>query len=317
MYVHLHNDVDMRSQGYSAYNTFQRFRATYTVEDTACGATLTAISGRFASPGYPNSYPMGAECVWTIRAPAGSMAVLLFHELDLAESDNCNADYVDVYKESPEGDHLGRFCGSTLPTADIPPAQVYWIKFNSDQSGSGEVGRGFLAEYQMSYGGYLSGTSGEIESVDYPHLYLNMEDTSLFWAVTVAGDKVVDIVFEDFQMETHTTTGCGSKLVIHDGPSADAPVVYEGCGYRRPDPVTTTSNAAYIVWQISSRGFFGSKFKLRWEAVVGGRRRRLQGWKFVSCRHCQELGQQASWLLIGCTRVINQSEARTARWQNS
>ena len=27
-----------------------------------------------------------------------------------------------------------------------------------------------------------------------------------------------------------------------------------------------------------------------------------QGWKFMSCSHCQELGQQASWLLIGCSR---------------
>ena len=24
------------------------------------------------------------------------------------------------------------------------------------------------------------------------------------------------------------------------------------------------------------------------------------GWKFMSCSHCQELCQQASWLLIGC-----------------
>ena len=37
-----------------------------------------------------------------------------------------------------------------------------------------------------------------------------------------------------------------------------------------------------------------------------------QGWKFSSCCHCQEFGQQASWLLIGCTRVNNQSEARSA-----
>ena len=37
-----------------------------------------------------------------------------------------------------------------------------------------------------------------------------------------------------------------------------------------------------------------------------------QGRKFMSCCHRQELGQQASWLLIGCTRVNNQSEARTA-----
>ena len=35
-----------------------------------------------------------------------------------------------------------------------------------------------------------------------------------------------------------------------------------------------------------------------------------QGWKFMSCSHCQELGQQASWLLTGYTRVNNQSEAK-------
>ena len=32
-----------------------------------------------------------------------------------------------------------------------------------------------------------------------------------------------------------------------------------------------------------------------------------QGWKFTSCCHCQDLAQQASWLLIGYTRVNNQS----------
>ena len=37
-----------------------------------------------------------------------------------------------------------------------------------------------------------------------------------------------------------------------------------------------------------------------------------QGWQFMSCSHCQELCQPAIWLLIGCTRVNNQSEARTA-----
>ena len=30
-------------------------------------------------------------------------------------------------------------------------------------------------------------------------------------------------------------------------------------------------------------------------------------WKLLSSNHCQELGQQASWLLISCTKVNNQS----------
>ena len=45
--------------------------------------------------------------------------------------------------------------------------------------------------------------------------------------------------------------------------------------------------------------------------------RRARDENLSSCSHCQELGQQASWLLIGCTRVNNQSEARLASWPNS
>ena len=41
-----------------------------------------------------------------------------------------------------------------------------------------------------------------------------------------------------------------------------------------------------------------------------------QGWKFMSYSQCQELCQQASCLLIGCTRVNNQSEARSATFDN-
>ena len=36
-----------------------------------------------------------------------------------------------------------------------------------------------------------------------------------------------------------------------------------------------------------------------------------QGWKFMSCSHCPELCHQASWFRIGCTRVNNQSEAKS------
>ena len=34
--------------------------------------------------------------------------------------------------------------------------------------------------------------------------------------------------------------------------------------------------------------------------------------KFMSCSQCQELGQQASWLLIGCTQVNNQLEVKVS-----
>ena len=44
----------------------------------------------------------------------------------------------------------------------------------------------------------------------------------------------------------------------------------------------------------------------------GRRLARQQGWEFMSCSHCQELGQLASWLLISYTRVNNQLGLKSA-----
>ena len=48
-----------------------------------------------------------------------------------------------------------------------------------------------------------------------------------------------------------------------------------------------------------------------WETDQGVLEEAGLGWKYMNCSHCQELSQQASWLVIGCTRVNNLSEART------
>ena len=51
----------------------------------ACGGDFTSESGSFTSPGYPNSYPIDTECVWTIMVPPGSRVQLSFrYELAVA-----------------------------------------------------------------------------------------------------------------------------------------------------------------------------------------------------------------------------------------
>ena len=269
MYIHIRNNVWGRSILYSQHNTFQRFRAIYTVEDTACGGSISSTSGRFASPQFPNSYPLSVECIWTINAPAGNRVFLTFNQLDLEESENCNKDYVDVFIGSPDGEHVGRYCGTSLP-AEIPPANKYWIKFNSDDS---DVGRGFIAEFHTQYGGNLNGTSGEIESVDYPHVYLNMHDAVIPWTITVADGSIVEVSFLDFEMESYSENHCTNTLSVLDGLTIDSPVLYQGCGSMLPNTVRSSANTAIVVWSISSYAMFGSKFKLRWrETALSSRR---------------------------------------------
>ena len=283
MYVHIRNNVYGRDHSYSSYNTFQRFRAIYSVEDAACGGTLSSISGRFASPSYPNSYPMNVECVWIIKAPAGNIAHLFFGEFDLEESDDCNKDYLDIYQNGPDGINIGRYCGSSPPVM-IDPLQTYWIKFNSDGDGAGQ---GFIAQYNVQYGGQLTGTSGEIESVDYPHVYLNAENADITWTITVEEGKVIGIDFLDFELEQYSHEYCVHSLYVYDGPSSESTVLYHGCGSVLPDSVQSSSNEVTVVWSLENYAHFGSKFKLAWTAVTRSRSRLIP-----SNRNITECGGQ-------------------------
>ena len=262
MFIKAQNNVYGRSVGYSSYNTFQRFRAIYTVEDTACGGHLHSLSGIFASPSYPESYPVNVECVWTIEAPAGNLVHLFFEQFNIEDSDSCNKDYVDIFVNGPEGEHVGRFCGEENPPI-LPSANRFWIKFNSDALGG--TGTGFTAQYGVQYGSDVTGSSGEIESIDYPHLYLNLEEHTVPWTITVTDGRVIEITFVDFELERSHPNLCNDELRVLDGATDDAPVIFRGCGNALPDTLVSSSNTARILLKLTaSRGQFGSKFKLRW-----------------------------------------------------
>ena len=52
--------------------------------------------GSFSTPSYPESYPPSTVCEWLVRASAGNRVQLSFQQFDIEDSDNCNADYVEV-----------------------------------------------------------------------------------------------------------------------------------------------------------------------------------------------------------------------------
>ena len=52
--------------------------------------------GSFSTPSYPESYPPWTVCEWLVRASAGNRVQLSFQQFDIEDSDNCNADYVEV-----------------------------------------------------------------------------------------------------------------------------------------------------------------------------------------------------------------------------
>ena len=111
----------------------------------ACGGELTSELGRIASPSYPNNYPPGTECEWTVGGSPGNRVSFRFINVDIEESAHCNSDYVQINQDDSSGVLLGHYCGSDLPT-NLTVANKLWIKFRSDRQGSAP---GFIAEYSL------------------------------------------------------------------------------------------------------------------------------------------------------------------------
>ncbi|KAM5163990.1 adhesion G-protein coupled receptor G6 isoform 2-T2 [Mantella aurantiaca] len=74
-----------------------------------CKLLLTAPSGHFTSPCYPEMYPNSQDCNWTLIAPVGFIIQVTFVDFEVEEAQNCMYDSVSINN----GENTSKFCGIT------------------------------------------------------------------------------------------------------------------------------------------------------------------------------------------------------------
>uniref|UniRef100_A0A1Y1LNZ2 Cubilin n=1 Tax=Photinus pyralis TaxID=7054 RepID=A0A1Y1LNZ2_PHOPY len=239
------------------------FSASYHMLDTACGGTLNSASGFFATPRYPNNYPMDIECEWTIQVAAGNKLSLIIKSLDLVPSDNCYEDYLEIRAENNRGKLYGTYCKES--DISIQNIGSLWIFFKSGHNVDGATGKGFVAEYTLDHGVTLSGATGQIASPLYPYYYKKSEEMS--WTVTVTFGKAILISFADFYLETYSNEDCFLTLMeVYDGYNDEARSLKTLCGISLPESIQSTSNVVFIKMRFESLRH-GSRFLLDWLEV--------------------------------------------------
>lgn len=179
------------------------------ISSLACGGNYTSERGTITSPGYPNSYPLNAECVWILNTSPGNRITLSFSEFDIESSENCDLDYLEIRENSGIGKLISVSCGKDA--AAITSSGVLWIKFKSDDSGTAQ---GFAAEYNYVGGNELEGPTGRITSPLYPMAYKRNDDIS--WRILVDMDSVIRIEFEDMHIEKIGRETCGSRIKVSE-----------------------------------------------------------------------------------------------------
>lgn len=126
------------------------FEGHFMTMDISCGSTYDALSGRFTSPYYPNSYPVNIDCEWIISATAGNSLSLTLESFDMEQSDGCNNDYLEIREESERGALIGVYCGNKVPPVVRSKGSI-WLKFKSNDD---VVGEGFMASYNYGESSY-------------------------------------------------------------------------------------------------------------------------------------------------------------------
>uniref|UniRef100_A0A8C2E6P3 CUB and Sushi multiple domains 2 n=1 Tax=Cyprinus carpio TaxID=7962 RepID=A0A8C2E6P3_CYPCA len=106
-----------------------------------CGGNLTGPSGLILSPEYPEPYPHGRECDWTVTVTPDHIISLTFNHFSLEPS----YDFLHVY-DGPDSlsPLLGSFYGTDVPERIESSSNTLFLAFRSDASLSSN---GFVLQY--------------------------------------------------------------------------------------------------------------------------------------------------------------------------
>ncbi|XP_061714224.1 cubilin-like [Cydia pomonella] len=238
-------------------NITGQFSAHYTSLSNACGGSYTSEQGTIASPNYPLAYPGSADCEWILSTSPGNRVYVIFEKFDLAFSEGCNEDYLELRENNGAGRLIGVYCGNLIPTNTTSATKIY-MKFHSD---SKNAGTGFLAHYGFLHGNEITGLeNGEISSPLYPASY---EGTGEYtWRIMSTGESLSLIVD---RLEIHTYgTRCSNHLAIYDGFDDSAPVLQELCGIQIGTKEVRTSRSVVFIKLKLDNSNTGSIFHIRW-----------------------------------------------------
>ncbi|KAK2147338.1 hypothetical protein LSH36_558g01028 [Paralvinella palmiformis] len=247
----------------------QGFKLTFREYLLGCGGSLSLIdtmsSGLIMSPHYPVNYPQNADCIWIITAPPNERIQIDFlEEFNIESHPNCVYDFIEIRDGGTDNSQsIGKFCGRTLPGTQKSSGNVIYVRFRSDNS----VPKiGFKLRYQIAQcGGTISGSSGLIESPNYPQSYDNNEDCE--WIIHGPTGHFLTFTIEDFHLDGNQNCTGTDIIQIRDFNST-GDTLLRACGSLPVGRIIETSdNLAYIHF-MSNEQITYTGFRIRFQASV-------------------------------------------------
>ncbi|CAH1232854.1 CDCP2 [Branchiostoma lanceolatum] len=207
---------------------------------------LTAETGTFSSPNYPDTYPSNQRCRYEIVVQRSQRIRLAFSDFNVER----DLDYVEVYDGNDQSGRGERYTGQVTVDPIKSTGNVMTIVFTSDRAGTAS---GFNASYITLDPGcrpvLLTGASGIFSSPNYPESYPS--DQTCRYDIVVEPNKRIRLTFTVLDLERSS-----DFLDIYDGNTTDrqSQIGVRNTGLLTLDTIYSAANAMTVVFTSDSAG---------------------------------------------------------------
>ncbi|XP_046577740.1 cubilin-like [Haliotis rubra] len=255
--------VRLRTDSSGNYNGFKILYKA--IPATTCKVALPAVYSPMVivSPGYPNNYPNGLDCQWTIHAWRGIITVTVLF-LDLENVSSCLDDYL-LFKDGKTDDarQLAKIC-ERRSTPIVSSSYYMTIMFHSDHA---VTGGGFRLQYTSATDcgfPYLSASSATwktLTSPGYPSNYDNNENC--LWQIRAPNGYGIKV--EILYLSLESSSLCSRDyLAFQQGSWFWSRQLGKYCGVYNNKQVVGTSSYMAITFHTdgsTTRPGFNLKYK--------------------------------------------------------
>ncbi|XP_077268738.1 sushi, von Willebrand factor type A, EGF and pentraxin domain-containing protein uif isoform X1 [Temnothorax americanus] len=217
------------------------FRASWKTEPQTCGGILRATpQGQvLMSPGYPQNYPGGLECLYILQAQPGRIMSLEIEDLDL----EMNRDYILVRDgDSPMSRPIARLTGKSEnnPTVIMSTGNNLYLYFKTSL---GDSRRGFSIRFTQGCKATIIARNGTVQSPSYGlNEYPNNQEC--LYRIKNPDRGPLSLKFVTFNV--HKT----DYVQIYDGSNTNGLRLHPGSGFTsntRPKITLTAESGEMLV----------------------------------------------------------------------
>ncbi|XP_075972498.1 cubilin homolog [Anticarsia gemmatalis] len=184
------------------------------------------------------------ECEWLIETDRGQEINIIFTDVDMTDSPNCNIDAIEIYNgRDTTAPILSKLCHRNVAQME---SDSNFMLFKTDRIGTA---KGFKAEFGVTCGAFITDKQEGI--IENERLINNLNRSCLWTIVAPSTDQKISLTLTHMSLpkDTNIVTNreCPSTFLrVLDGDDKDSPLIGEYCGRKVPPMIVSRGNAITI-----------------------------------------------------------------------